>query len=180
MLLDGFQLSLYQYQLCQFLDTFPGSRWYRQPECVVYICNPEKTDGNLLVSAYGCAAETADIEFVWTRRNTINKGTNLGHYLIQAFESGEVSVGEAHEIEMQLAREILGDKYEFVLTTHTDINHIHNHLIFNAVSFEEHKDYHSNKRSHHFIRRTRGRISKEHGLSIIVLGKDKGKSYIEN
>ena len=49
-----------------------------------YICNPEKTDGKLLVSSYGCAAETADIEFAWTRRHAIDKGTNLGRHLIQA------------------------------------------------------------------------------------------------
>lgn len=68
---------------------------------------------------------------------------------------------------MELAKEILSGKYEFVLTTHIDKGHIHNQLIFNAVSFEDHKYYHSNKRSYHFIRRTSDRICKEHGLSVI-------------
>lgn len=145
-----------------------------------YICNPEKTDGKLLVSSYGCTAETADIEFEWTRRHSIDKGTHLGRHLIQAFEPGEVTPEEAHEIGMQLAKEILGGKYEFVLTTHIDKNHIHNHLIFNAVSFTDHKHYHSNKRSYHYIRRTSDRICKEHGLSVIIPGQDKGKSYIEH
>ena len=145
-----------------------------------YICNPEKTDGKLLVSAYGCAAETADIEFAWTRRHAIDKGTNLGRHLIQAFEPGEVSPEEAHEIGMQLAKEILGGKYEFVLTTHIDKDHVHNHIIFNAVSFADHKHYHSNKRSYHDIRRVSDRLCKEHGLSVIVSGQDKGKSYIEH
>ena len=144
-----------------------------------YICNPDKTDGCLLVSVYGCAAETADIEFAWTRRHAIDKGTNLGRYLIQAFEPGEVSPEEAHNIGMQLAKEILGGKYEFVLTTHIDKDHVHNHLIFNAVSFADHKHYHSNKRSYHEIRRTSDRLCKEHGLSVVVPGQDKGKSYIE-
>ena len=145
-----------------------------------YICNPEKTDGKLLVSAYGCAAETADIEFSWTRRHAIDKGTHLGRHLIQAFEPGEVSPEEAHEIGMQLAKEILGGKYEFVLTTHIDKGHIHNHLIFNAVSFTDHKHYHSNKRSYHEIRRVSDRLCREHGLSVIVPGQDRGKSYIEH
>ena len=145
-----------------------------------YICNPEKTDGKLLVSSYGCAAETADIEFAWTRRHSIDKGTNLGRHLIQAFEPGEVSPVEAHEIGMQLAKEILGGKYEFVLTTHIDKDHVHNHLIFNAVSFADHRHYHSNKRSYHEIRRTSDRLCKEHGLSVVVPGRDKGKSYIEH
>ena len=77
---------------------------------------------------------------------------------------------EAHEIGMQFAKEILGGKYEFVLTTHIDKDHIHNHLIFNAVSFTDHKRYHSNKRSYHYIRRTSDRICKEHGLSVIIPG----------
>ena len=145
-----------------------------------YICNPEKTDGKLLVSSYGCAAETADIEFSWTRRHSIDKGTNLGRHLIQAFEPGEVSPEEAHEIGMQLAKEILGGKYEFVLTTHIDKDHVHNHMIFNAVSFADHRHYHSNKRSYHEIRRASDRLCKEHGLSVVVPGQNKGKSYIEH
>ena len=145
-----------------------------------YICNPVKTDGKLFVSSYGCTAETADIEFEWTRRHSIDKGANLGRHLIQAFEPGEVTPEEAHEIGMQLAKEILGGKYEFVLTTHIDKDHVHNHLIFNAVSFTDHKHYHSNKRSYHYIRRTSDRICKEHGLSVIIPGQDKGKSYIEH
>ena len=145
-----------------------------------YICNPAKTDGKLLVSSYGCAAETADIEFAWTRRHSIDKGTNLGRHLIQAFEPGEVSPEEAHEIGMQLAREVLGGKYEFVLTTHIDRDHVHNHLIFNAVSFADHRHYHSNKRSYHEIRRTSDRLCKEHGLSVVIPGQNKGKSYIEH
>ena len=145
-----------------------------------YICNPEKTDGKLLVSSYGCAAETADIEFSWTRRHAVDKGTNLGRHLFQAFQPGEVTPEQAHEIGMELAKEILGGKYEFVLTTHIDKDHVHNHLIFNAVSFADHKHYHSNKRSYHYIRRTSDRLCKEHGLSVIIPGQDKGKSYIEH
>lgn len=81
---------------------------------------------------------------------------------------------------MELAREVLGGKYEFVLTTHIDKDHVHNHLIFNAVSFQDHRHYHSNKRNYHFIRRTSDRICKEHGLSVVVPGRDKGKNYIEH
>ncbi len=146
---------------------------------IAYICNPAKTDGKLLVSSFGCAAETADIEFAWTRRHAIDKGTNLGRHLIQAFQPGEVTPEEAHEIGMELARSVLGGKYELVLTTHTDRDHIHNHLIFNAVSFADHRHCHSNKHSYHEIRRVSDRLCKEHGLSVIVPGEEKGKSYIE-
>ena len=145
-----------------------------------YICNPAKTDGSLLISSYGCSAETADIEFAWTRRHAIDKGENLGRHLIQAFAPGEVTPEEAHQIGLELAKEILGGKYEFVLTTHIDRGHIHNHVIWNAVSFADHKHYHSNKRSYYEIRRTSDRLCKEHGLSVIVPGQEKGKSYVEH
>lgn len=148
-------------------------------KAIDYICNPEKTDGKLLVSSFGCTAETADIEFTWTRKHAIEKGINLGRHLIQAFEPGETTPEQAHEIGMQLAKEVLGSKYEFVLTTHIDKGHIHNHLIFNAVSFSDYRHYHSNKRSYHYIRRVSDRLCKEHGLSVIIPGQDRGKSYAE-
>ena len=143
-----------------------------------YICNPEKTDGKLLVSSYGCTAETADIEFAWTRRHAIDKGTHLGRHLIQAFEPGEVSPEEAHEIGMQLAKEILGDKYEFVLTTHIDKGHIHNHIIFCAANFVDYRKYNSNKRSYYGIRNLSDRLCRENGLSVLVPEKgSRGKNY---
>jgi len=149
-------------------------------DAIEYICDPNKTDGHLFVSSYGCSTETADIEFAWTREQAIDKGTNLGRHLIQAFEPGEVTPEEAHRIGEELAKEILKGQYEYVLTTHIDKGHIHNHLIFNAVNFTNHRCYHSNKRSYHEIRRISDKICKEHGLSVIVPSKSKGKTYIEH
>ena len=113
-----------------------------------YILNPEKTDGKLLASSFGCGLETADIEFAWTRETAGDRGTHLGRHLIQSFAVGETTPEEAHKIGMELAKEILGGKYEFVLTTHVDKDHLHNHLIFNSVSFVDYKKYHSNKQSY--------------------------------
>lgn len=96
----------------------------RQTDVWKYIfCNPDKLDGKLLASSFGCAAEIGDIELL---RHSVAKGTHLGRHLIQAFEPGEVPPEEAHEIGMQLEKEILGGKYGFVLTTHIDKGHIHN------------------------------------------------------
>lgn len=153
-------------------------------KAIAYILNPEKTDEKLLVSSYGCASETAAREFEWTRKIAEQKGMNpvriIARHVIQSFEIGEVTPELAHEIGKQFADEILGGKYEYVLTTHIDKDHVHNHLIFNAVSFTDHKHYHSNKRSYHEIRRASDRLCREHGLSVIVPGRDKGKSYIEH
>ena len=85
-----------------------------------YILNPEKTDGKLLASSFGCGLETADIEFAWTREAAGDRGTHLGRHLIQSFAVGETTPEEAHKIGMELAGAVLGGKYEFVLTTHVD------------------------------------------------------------
>ncbi len=140
-----------------------------------YICNPEKQTGSCL-SSFGFAAETDEL----TRNHAIDKGTHMGLHMIQAFEPGEVSPEEVHRISLELLREVLSGKYECVFTTHIDKNHVHNHLIFNAVSFTDHKHYHSNKRSYLEIRRTSDRLCREYNLSVIVRGWDKGKSYIEH
>ena len=144
-----------------------------------YILNPEKTDGKLLASSFGCGLETADIKFAWTRQAAGDRGTHLGRHLIQSFKVGETTPEEAHKIGLELAEKVLGGKYEYVLTTHIDKGHLHNHLIFNAVSFVDYKKYQSNKRSYHYIRRTSDSICAAHGLSVIEPGQDKGKSYKE-
>lgn len=131
-----------------------------------YILNPEKTDGKLLASSFGCGLETADIEFAWTREAAGDRGTHLGRHLIQSFAVGETTPEEAHKIGMELAGAVLGGKYEFVLTTHVDKDHLHNHLIFNSVSFVDYKKYHSNKQSYYHIRRTSDRICKEHSFHL--------------
>ena len=146
-----------------------------------YILNPDKTDEKLLVSSYGCTPETADIEFGWTRdKSNCFWGNQLARHLIQAFEPGETTPEEAHEIGMRLAEEVLGGKYEFVLTTHIDKGHIHNHIIYNAVSFTEFNYYHSTPPKYYNIRRTSDKLCEEYGLSVIRNPQGKGKSYIEH
>ena len=85
-----------------------------------YIENPDKTDDKLFVSSYGCSYETADIEFQMLLDQAFKKGSNLAHHLIQAFEPGETTPEQAHEIGRQLADEVLGGKYPYVITTHID------------------------------------------------------------
>ena len=145
-----------------------------------YIQNPDKTDGKTLVSSFGCSYETADIEFEYTLSQARQKGNNLAFHLIQSFEPGEVDCEKAHAIGKQLADAVTKGQHEYVLTTHIDKGHIHNHIIFNSVSFVDYRKYHSNKQSYHFIRRTSDRLCKEYGLSVIVPGQDKGKRYIEH
>ena len=144
-----------------------------------YIENPDKTDGKLFVSSYGCSYETADIEFQMLLDQAFQKGNNLAHHLIQAFEPGETTPEQAHEIGRQLADEVLQGKYAYVLTTHIDKGHLHNHIIFCAVDMVNQRKYISNKQSYAYIRRTSDRLCRENGLSVVKPGRDKGKSYAE-
>ena len=143
-----------------------------------YIQNPEKTDGKMLVSSFGCSAETADIEFGFTLSQALDRGNNLAHHLIQSFEPGEVDYQKAHEIGKQLADAVTKGQYEYVLTTHIDKGHIHNHIIFCAVNFVDYHKYNSNKRSYYGIRNMSDRLCRENGLSVLVPEKgSKGKNY---
>ena len=148
-------------------------------KAIDYICNPDKTDNQILISSFGCSYQTADIEFDFTLSKAREKGDNLGHHLIQSFAPGEVSYEEAHRIGKELADKVLGGRYEYVLTTHIDKGHIHNHIIFCAVDFVSHRKYVSNKKSYYQIRNESDRLCKEHGLSVITPGQDKGKKYAE-
>lgn len=152
-------------------------------KAIAYILNPEKTDEKLLVSSYGCASETAAQEFEWTRKIAEQKGMNpvriIARHVIQSFEVGEVTPELAHEIGKQFADEILGGKYEYVLTTHIDKDHVHNHLIFNAVDFVDYHAYKSYKRIYYDMREVSDRLCKENGLSVIPPSQNKGMSYKE-
>ena len=152
-------------------------------KAIAYILNPEKTDEKLLVSSYGCASETAAREFEWTRKLAEQKGMNpvriIARHVIQSFEIGEVTPELAHEIGKQFADEILGGKYEYVLTTHIDKDHVHNHLIFNAVDFVNYHAYKSYKRIYYDMREVSDRLCKENGLSVIPPSQNKGMGYKE-
>ena len=145
-----------------------------------YIQNPDKTDGKMLVSSFGCSPETADIEFEFTIAQALNRGNNLAHHLIQSFEPGEVDYQKAHEIGKQLADAVTKGKYEYVLTTHIDKGHVHNHIIFCSVNFVDYHKYNSNERSYYGIRNMSDRLCRENGLSVVAPQKGgKGKSYAE-
>ena len=145
-----------------------------------YIENPDKTDGKMLVSSFGCFYETAHIEFEYTLSQALQKGNNLAFHLIQSFAPGEVDYEKAHEIGKQLADAVTKGQHEYVVTTHIDKGHIHNHVIFCAVNFVDHHKYNSNKRSYYGIRNMSDKLCRENGLSVVVPGKgSKGKSYAE-
>lgn len=152
-------------------------------KALAYIENPDKTDEKLLVSSFGCSIETAAKEFEWTRRIAEQQGMNptkiIARHMIQSFAVGEVSPELAHEIGQQFADEVLQGKYEYVLATHIDKGHVHNHIIFNAVNFVDYHAYKSYKKIYYETQEISDRLCKENGLSVIPPSQSKGKSYKE-
>ena len=153
-----------------------------------YIVNGEKTDEQLLVSTHKCYESSAHTQFLRTREEAGTKGTVLARHLIQSFLPGEATPEMAHRIGLELCKKILKDEYEFVLSTHIDKGHIHNHIIFNNVNMVTGKCYQSNKKSYHKIRYQSDKLCKENNLSVIdehyesfkKKYKVNGKSWYEN
>ena len=153
-------------------------------KALAYILDPAKTDDQLYVSSFGCAAsDAAAKEFEWTRNLAAQQGMQMpkviARHLIQSFDIGEVTPEQAHEIGKQFADEWLKGKYEYVIATHIDKGHCHNHIIFNAVNFVDYHAYRSNKRTYREMRQLSDEICKEHGLSVIPPSQSKGMDYKE-
>ena len=126
-------------------------------KAIDYICNPEKTDEKMFVSSYACSPETAAYDFKYT----------LDH------------CREAHHIGKELADKLLEGKYSYVVTTHIDKEHVHNHIIFCAANNIEHNKYHDCKQSYYHIRKLSDELCKEHNLSVIIPGAQRGRKYEE-
>lgn len=153
-----------------------------------YITNEAKTDEKILVTTNNCFPATAHTQFLKTREDNNVKGTVLARHLIQSFVPNETTPEQAHQIGLDLCNKILKDEYEFVLTTHIDKGHIHNHIIFNNVNMVTGKCYQSNKKSYHKIRYQSDKLCKENNLIVIdeyyetykKKYKTSGKSWYEN
>ncbi len=153
-----------------------------------YITNEAKTDEKILVTTNNCFPATAHTQFLKTREDNNVKGTVLARHLIQSFLPNETTPEQAHQIGLDLCNKILKDEYEFVLTTHIDKGHIHNHIIFNNVNMVTGKCYQSNKKSYHKIRYQSDKLCKDNNLIVIDEHyetykknyKTNGKSWYEN
>ncbi|MGF3076891.1 relaxase/mobilization nuclease domain-containing protein [Facklamia sp. P12955] len=153
-----------------------------------YITDDKKTDEKILVSSFNCNPISAHKQFEARREQFDTKGTVLARHLIQSFLPGETDAKTAHRIGQELCKKILGNEYEYVLATHVDKDHIHNHIIFNNVNFVTGKCYQSNKKSYHKIRFQSDELCKENKLSVIDKYyesykrkyKTRGKSWYEN
>ena len=142
-----------------------------------YITDDKKTDDKLYVSSFACSAATAEYDFKGSLSRTGSVNVNLAYHLIQSFAPGEVSYDEAHKIGEELADRLLGGKYSYVLSTHIEKDHVHNHLIFCAADNFEHKKFNDCKQTLRNIRSISDRLCAEHGLSLIRPGNNKSLKY---
>ena len=146
-------------------------------KAIDYICNPEKTDKKMFVSSYACSPETAAYDFKYTLDHCRENSPNKAYHLIQAFAPGEVGFEEAHRIGKELADKLLEGKYSYVVTTHIDKGHVHNHIIFCAADNIEHNKYHDCKQSYYHIRKLsdelcRERIERKRERKAVIPKKD--------
>ncbi|MEY8404466.1 relaxase/mobilization nuclease domain-containing protein [Oscillospiraceae bacterium 44-34] len=170
----------------------------RLDHCVDYVLNHEKTDmaavldyigradknilpdgRSVLETAINCDLESAYQDMQETKRRWGKPGGVLGYHLIHAFAPGEVTPEQAHEIGVEFAARLLGDRYEAVVSTHLDRDHLHCHILFNSVSFVDGAKY-KNTFKDYFgdIRGISNEVSRAHGLSVIEPGEG-GRHYAE-
>ena len=148
-------------------------------KAVDYICNPAKTDESILISSFGCSPETAAFDFKFALSKTNQADPNKAFHLIQAFMPGEVSYKEAHQIGIELADKLLEGKYSYIVATHIDKGHVHNHIIFCAADNINHEKYHDCKKTYYHIRHLNDELCSEHQLSVLPPTDQRGKTYKE-
>lgn len=148
-------------------------------KAVAYICNPDKTDQNILISSFDCSPETAAYDFKFALSKTRQSDPNKAFHLIQAFLPGEVTYDEAHQIGVESADKLLEGKYSYIVSTHIDKNHLHNHIIFCAADNIEHKKYHDCRQTYYHIRRLSDELCADHNLSVIQAEEKRRKKYNE-
>lgn len=132
-----------------------------------YVQNPAKTEKGEYVSAVNCLKETALQQMILTKKRYGKDDKYIAWHGYQSFQIGEVSPETAHEIGVKVAREMWGDKYQIVVTTHLDKDHIHNHFAFNSVSFLDGKKYNYSNTERQRLRDTSDALCIEYGLSVI-------------
>lgn len=144
---------------------------------LTYAENPQKS--HQLVTGINCQADTAYSEMQATKRRWDKRGGILGYHIIHSYAPGEVTPEEAHAAGVEFARRLLGDRYEVVISTHIDREHLHCHIVFNSVSFLDGRKYRSDFQSYFgTLRETSNAVSRDHGLSVIE-GTGQGRHYAE-
>ena len=153
-------------------------------DIIDYVENPQKTDFGKFIYGYECDTRLADAEFLLSKRQYANlTGRNQGaddviaYHLRQAFKPGEVTPEEANQIGRELALKLTKGNHAFVVCTHVDKHHVHNHIIINSTTLDCQKKFRNFWGSTWAIRRMNDKLCLEHGLSIVENPKPSREHY---
>ena len=134
--------------------------------------NQDKSEQDLFQSAIGCTLESAFADMCAVKKMWHKEKGVQGFHLVQSFAAGEVTPELAHQIGLEFAEQLLGGKFQVVVSTHLNTGHIHNHLVWNSVSMENGRKYRSNEKSYVAqIRRISDELCRKHQLSVIDTAK---------
>ncbi len=135
---------------------------------IEYIESDYKTEKQLYVTGINCSPEIAYQEMIITKKNYSKEDGILGFHAFQSFAEGEVTPEQAHEIGVKLAQEMWGDRFEVLVSTHLNTNHLHNHFVINSVSFKDGKRYYDKRETYAELRRLSDSLCEEYGLSVLA------------
>lgn len=144
-----------------------SNSYYNLHKVVEYAKASYKTEKQLYVTAINCSEDNVVQEMIETKKIFNKEDGILGYHAFQSFCEGEVTPEVAHKIGIKLAEELWGDRFQVVITTHLNTNHIHNHFVLNSVSFIDGKKYYDNNETYALMRQTSDNLCREYGLNVL-------------
>ena len=144
------------------MDEFDSIR-----QVMTYATNPDKTEEQFYTTGINCEIEDVVKQMQFVKIFYGKENGILAFHAYQSFNEGEVTPEIAHEIGVKLANEMWGDRFQVVVSTHLNTEHLHNHFVINSVSFKDGKKYYSNLSNTALLRKTSDEICEEYGLSIL-------------
>ena len=132
-----------------------------------YTRNPDKTAGGQFVTAINCQKDIALQQMILTKQRYGKEDGYIAWHGYQSFKPGEITPEQCHQLGVELARQMWGDRFQVIVTTHLDREHLHNHFCVNSVSFKDGGKYNFSKKELKRLRDTSDRLCREHGLSVV-------------
>lgn len=144
-----------------------------------YVSNGEKTNQKYYVSGINCDPDEAALSFQKTKIAFGKPGGVLAFHAIQSFKPGEVDAALTHQIGVELAAKMWGDKFEVVVCTHLDKDHPHNHFVLNSVSWVDGKKFDNSRKDYQRFSSLSDDLARQYGLSVIDKPQGKSRHYAE-
>ena len=146
---------------------------------MAYAADGYKTEKRLYVSGVNVTPDTATYKMQQTKLRYGKTDGIIAFHAIQSFKPGEVTPELAHKIGVEFAKEMWGDRFEVLIATHLNRQHLHNHFVINSVSFADGKKYYDNQENYNLMKKISDRLCEENNLSVIRNPKSKGRHYAE-